>query len=164
MTASARPVQGDLELLPGLQRWAAPTNCNNGLSFDVSSSQCGASFSACFSLDSVDIITPICVTALDACLDNNGQYGVERYRYSAIINLAAWSGCGTDWNIEWELWLPEQRHHLLQNPGSQRLYLNATLDNTLGVCNNSPDFLNDRGVQLRGPVGGLQPRRERRGR
>ncbi|MCB0816799.1 MAG: hypothetical protein KDB77_04680, partial [Flavobacteriales bacterium] len=41
---------------------AAPTNCNNGLSFDVSSSQCGASFSACFSLDSVDIITPICVT------------------------------------------------------------------------------------------------------
>ena len=125
---------------------AAPTNCNNGLSFDVSSSQCGASFSACFSLDSVDIITPICVTALDACLDNNGQYGVERYRYSAIINLAAWSGCGTDWNIEWELCCRNNAITSLQNPGNQRLYLNATLDNTLGVCNNSPDFLNDPAV------------------
>ena len=125
---------------------AAPTNCNNGLSFEVSSSQCGANFNACFSLDSVDIITPICVTALDACVDPNGQYGVERYRYSAIIDLSAWSGCGTDWNIEWELCCRNNAITSLQNPGNQRLYLSATMDNTLAACNNAPDFLNDPAV------------------
>ena len=38
---------------------AAPTNCNNGLSFNVRSTQCGANFNQCFTFQSVQVITPI---------------------------------------------------------------------------------------------------------
>src|SRR5262245_47364761 len=41
---------------------AAPTNCNNGLQFNVASANCGANFNQCFSLQSVQVITPICPT------------------------------------------------------------------------------------------------------
>ena len=67
---------------------AAPVSCNNGdLRFDVSSSQCGASFTGCFVFQSVDVVTPICASAIDRCNSPAGVYGVERYRYLSLIHI-----------------------------------------------------------------------------
>jgi gliding motility-associated-like protein len=122
---------------------AAPTTCNNGRRFRIRSTACGADFTACFNLDSVQVITPICATAPDRCNDPSGTYGVERYVFSATIDLSAWAGCGTDWVIDWELCCRNNAITSLVNPGSRNLYLSATLDNTLTPCNSSPRFLND---------------------
>ena len=46
---------------------AAPTNCNNGLRFNVRSTACGANFNACFTFQSVEVVTPICPGAIDRC-------------------------------------------------------------------------------------------------
>ena len=122
---------------------AAPTNCYNGRAFRVSSASCGAQFYSCFSLESVEVITPICVGAPDRCNTPSGVYGVERYKFSTVIDLGAWSGCGADWLIDWQLCCRNNAITSLNNPGSRDLYLYATLDNTLGACNSSPRFLND---------------------
>ncbi|MDX9750127.1 MAG: hypothetical protein RBT71_03515, partial [Flavobacteriales bacterium] len=122
---------------------AAPTNCNNGRRFWMRSQQCGANFSQCFSLDGVEIVTPICLSAVDRCNSSQGQYGIQRYRYSAVVDLGAYAGCGTDWTIDWDLCCRNNAISSLNNPGDRNLYLYATLDNTLAECNNSPRYLND---------------------
>ncbi len=121
----------------------APTNCNNGRRFTISSPTCGANFTSCFALESVDVITPICDAAPDRCTDPSGVYGVERYRFSKVIDLSAWAGCGTDWVFSWELCCRNNAITSLNNPGSRNLYLSARLNNTVAPCNSSPRFLND---------------------
>jgi len=123
---------------------AAPTSCSNGdLRFNVRSVQCGANFTACFVFQGMEVVTPICATAIDRCNSSQGQYGVQRHRYSAVINLSQWANCGTDWVIDWSLCCRNNAITSLQNPGSRDLYLSATLDNTVQPCNSSPRFLND---------------------
>ena len=82
---------------------AAPTNCNNGLSFNVSSSTCAANFNQCFDNNpTIQIITPICPSEVDRCLNANGTYGVERYTYTKIVDLSAYAACGgADWFFSW---------------------------------------------------------------
>ncbi len=122
----------------------APTSCNNGdLQFNVRSATCGANFNACFVRQSVEIVTPICPGATDRCNSASGQYGVERHRYSAIIDLTAWAGCGTDWIIDWGLCCRNNAITSLNNPGFRDLYLSARLNNTVSPCNSSPRFIND---------------------
>lgn len=121
---------------------AAPTNCSNGRQFRVRSTQCGATLNPCFSLDGVDLVTPICVTATDRCNSSSGVYGIQRYRYSATINLSAYAGCGTDWIIDWDLCCRNNAITSLNDPGNRNLYLYARLNNTLTPCNNSPTYLN----------------------
>jgi len=122
---------------------AAPSNCSNGRQFRVRSAQCGATLTPCFGLDGVDVVTPICLSAVDRCSSSQGQYGIQRYRYSTTINLNNWAGCGTDWIIDWDLCCRNNAITSLNNPGSRNLYLFATLNNTLNPCNNSPRYLND---------------------
>lgn len=122
---------------------AAPSNCNNGRRFRVRSQECNVNLQPCFSLVSVDIVTPICLAAPDRCLNPSAQYGVERYRYATTVNLGNWANCGTDWIFEWELCCRNNAITSLVNPGGQNLYLSATLNTNPSVCNNSPKFLND---------------------
>ena len=123
---------------------SAPTSCNNGdLSFNVRSTTCNANFNACFVRQSIDIVTPICDGAVDRCTSSSGVYGVERHRYSAVIDLTAWAGCGTDWIIDWDLCCRNNAITSLNNPGNRDLYLSARLDNTVVPCNSSPRFIND---------------------
>jgi len=121
----------------------APTNCSNGRQFRVRSTQCNANLTPCFGLDGVDIVTPLCFGASDRCTNPSAQYGIQRYRYSAVVNLAAFAGCGTDWLISWDLCCRNNAITSLNDPGNRNLYLTATLNNTLTPCNNSPRFLND---------------------
>ncbi len=124
---------------------AAPTNCNNGLSFNVSSANCGANFNQCFALESVQVITPICPTEIDRCSSTNGVYGVEEYTFSRIVNLSAYAGCatGNDWVIGWTLCCRNNAITSLQTPGTQSLYLSTRLNTTVTPCNNSPVFNTD---------------------
>lgn len=123
---------------------AAPTSCTNGdLRFNVRSAACGANFNACFVLQNVQTVTPICDGAADRCTSASGVYGVERYRYSAVINLTPWAGCGTNWIIDWDLCCRNNAITSLNNPGGRDLYLSATLNNTVTPCNSSPRFIND---------------------
>ncbi|MCB0763521.1 MAG: hypothetical protein KDB84_02370, partial [Flavobacteriales bacterium] len=122
----------------------APVSCNNGdLRFNVRSAQCGANFNACFVFQSVQIVTPICASAVDRCSSSSGTFGVERHRYSAVIDLTPWANCGTDWIIDWDLCCRNNAITSLVNPGGRDLYLSATLNNTIQPCNSSPRFLND---------------------
>ncbi len=122
---------------------AAPTNCSNGRQFRLVSPSCGATLNSCFSLDGVDLVTPICVSAVDRCNTSSGEYGIQRYRYSALVNLSAYGSCGTDWTISWDLCCRNNAITSLNNPGNRNLYLTATLNSTLAQCNNSPRYLND---------------------
>lgn len=121
----------------------APTNCNNGRQFRLRSTACGATLNPCFSLDGVDVVTPICVTATDRCNSSSGAYGIQRYRYSAVVNLSSYAACGNDWIIDWDLCCRNNAVTSLNNPGGRNLYLYARLNQTVGVCNNSPRYLND---------------------
>ena len=121
---------------------AAPTNCSNGREFRLVSPTCNATVNACFGLDGVDLVTPICVSATDRCNSSSGQYGIQRYRYSAVVNLSSYTNCGADWTISWDLCCRNNAITSLNNPGNRNLYLTATLNNTIAPCNNSPRYLN----------------------
>ncbi|MBK9177326.1 MAG: gliding motility-associated C-terminal domain-containing protein [Flavobacteriales bacterium] len=122
---------------------AAPTNCSNGRQFRLRSTACGnITLNPCFSLDGVDVVTPLCFGAADRCSDPNAPYGIERYRYSATVNLSAYAACGTDWVIDWDLCCRNNAITSLNNPGNRNLYLYANLRQTVTPCNNSPAFLN----------------------
>ncbi|MGV9012890.1 MAG: PKD domain-containing protein [Flavobacteriales bacterium] len=123
---------------------AAPTNCNNGLLFHVRSVQCVGNFDMCFSPNpTVQIITPICPTETDRCVSASGTYGVEKYTYTAIVDLSDYAGCGgTDWVFYWSICCRNNAITSLNDPGNRELYLDAKLNNTAGLCNSSPSFTN----------------------
>jgi gliding motility-associated-like protein len=123
---------------------AAPTNCNNGLQFHVSSATCGADFDLCFDNNpTVAIITPICPSETDRCVSTSGTYGVERYTYTKEVDLSSYSSCGgDDWVFSWSLCCRNNAITSLNNPGNRELYLDAQLNNSAGLCNSSPTFTN----------------------
>lgn len=122
---------------------AAPTNCSNGRQFRLRSTSCGnVTLNQCFSLDGVDAVTPLCFGAADRCTDPSAQYGIQRYRYSAVVNLGAYAACGSDWIIDWDLCCRNNAITSLNNPGSRNLYLYARLNQVAAPCNNSPRYLN----------------------
>ncbi len=123
---------------------AAPTNCNNGLQFYVKSAYCGVGFSDCFNNNpTVEIITPICPSETDRCVSASGTYGVEKYTYKKIVDLSAHAWCeATDWFFSWSLCCRNNAITSLNNPGNRDLYLDARLNMTPGLCNNSPTFTN----------------------
>ncbi len=123
---------------------AAPTNCNNGLEFSVRSSNCNANFTQCFAnTPTVAVITPICPTEVDRCVSASGTYGVQRYTYKKIVDLSSYAACGgADWTFSWSLCCRNNAITSLNNPGNRDLYLDAQLNNSAGLCNNSPSFTN----------------------
>ncbi|MFZ1686363.1 MAG: gliding motility-associated C-terminal domain-containing protein [Flavobacteriales bacterium] len=108
--------------------------------FRVTSTQCSANFTGTFVFQSVQIITPICSFETDRCNSTSGTYGVERHTYTATINLSAFANC-SDWVIAWDLCCRNNAITSLNSPGGQELYLEARLNNTVAVCDNSPSFL-----------------------
>ena len=109
---------------------AAPTNCNNGLSFNIRSANCGANFNECLTLQGVQVITPICPSEVDRCVNANGTYGLEEYTFTKLVNLGAYAGCGnpTDWVFSWSLCCRNNAITSLQNPGNQNLYLRTEMN------------------------------------
>lgn len=123
---------------------AAPTNCNNGLRFSVYSPECGANFTQCFpNTPTVEVITPICPTEPDRCNNPWGTWGVEKYTYSRVVDLSAYSSCTSgNWDFSWSLCCRNNAITSLRNPGNRQLYLDAELHDAPGLCNSSPTFTN----------------------
>ena len=123
---------------------SAPSSCSNGRSFNIRSTNCGANFNECFSLQSVNIITPICPSEIDRCVNSSGTYGLEEYIYTKLVNLNAYAGCGNpnDWVFSWSLCCRNNAITSLDDPGDEDLYLRTEMNRQAVACNNSPTFGN----------------------
>lgn len=82
-------------------------------------------------------VTPLCESLASTSSCGTGSFpGVEQHTYRGLIILPA--GCN-DWTISYNLNARNSEITNLQSPGSQDLYVEATLNNTI-ACNNSPQF------------------------
>jgi hypothetical protein len=124
--------------------WRPPPTATTACSFNIQSASCGVGFDACFGNPTVEVITPICPSESDRCLNAGGTYGVEKYTYTKVVDLSPYLGCngGNDWIISWSLCCRNNAITSLNDPGNRHLYLNARLDNSPGLCNTSPSFTN----------------------
>jgi len=78
--------------------------------------------------------------ASQSTCDNGTIPGVQVWAYEAIIVLPA--HCA-DWVISFDLCCRNDSVTNLLNPGAYDLYVEARLNNTGGICNNSPIFTTD---------------------
>ncbi len=108
---------------------------------NYSSAQCGVSSSINLTQLGQPIdITPLCPSIQSQCNGSN-QYGVQKYTYQGILNLPA--GCGSDWVMTVTECCRNAAITSLTNPSNENILVEATLNNTLASCDNSPQFLND---------------------
>ncbi len=116
-------------------------------SISYSSAQCGVSGNITLALVppippliiNPQDITPLCPGQESAC-GGNGPYGVQQWFYQGTLTLPP--GCGTDWVLRWTECCRNNAITTLVNPGSQNLFVDAYINNTLPTCNTSPQFLN----------------------
>lgn len=86
-------------------------------------------------------VTPSCPGIIGtACNGGTGTYGIQKFTYSSVVTLPA--SC-SDWVLSWNLCCRNNAITTLTSPGSNLMYVEAALDNTLSNCNNSPVFLNN---------------------
>lgn len=127
---------------------SAPTSAT----VDIESDICGISQS--LTLTRTTLIQPqgipngsevsaLCNAAISQSTCNsssvNALPGVEQYQYSGLFVASA--NC-PDWTISYGLCCRNAQITTLNNPDSYDLYIEATLNNTAGICNNSPIFTN----------------------
>ncbi|NQX98507.1 MAG: hypothetical protein HRT73_11600, partial [Flavobacteriales bacterium] len=103
---------------------------------NYSSVSCGISANISLNLQSSNDITPLCLSATSSCSGGNNA-GVEQYIYQGIINLPI--SCN-DWILSSSGCCRNSSITNLLNPGSLGMYVEATLNNVLANCNNSPSF------------------------
>jgi gliding motility-associated-like protein len=86
---------------------------------------------------STTILTLTCATqTLNRC--NGGSLpGFEEYVYEGIVTMPR--DC-PDWTFSYSLCCRNGAITNLQNPSSRNIYVEATLNNMPGICNNSPVF------------------------
>jgi len=113
---------------------SAPTNA----SVDISSASCG--FSTTISLPPTPPVevSALCQTELpnSTCKGGN-QPGVEQYVYTDTFTLPA--EC-PDWEFSFNLCCRNPLTTTLVSPSSEDMWVEATLNNTGGLCNSSPYF------------------------
>ncbi|MFN8311051.1 MAG: hypothetical protein U0T73_13905, partial [Chitinophagales bacterium] len=115
---------------------------DNSLTIKISSVQCGVS-NMTLVLNQVGPptdVTPLCPSVQSAC-SGNGPYGIQKYIFQGVLNLPA--GCGSDWNLSWSSCCRNAAITTINNPDNDNLFVQASINNTLTQCNNSPSFTND---------------------
>lgn len=114
-------------------------NAPTSLTIDLNSSCTGSSSLTLTQVPGTgQDITPTCTTQFTNC--QGGTYpGVEKYVYSATINLA---DCN-DWVFSYDICCRNNAITNIANPGGESMYIQATLDNLNFPCNSSPAFSND---------------------
>jgi gliding motility-associated-like protein len=105
-----------------------------------SSASCGVSGSVSLSSVSVTDITPLCPSETSVCAGGGGQYGVELHIYEGVVTLAP--GCN-DWVLSTSSCCRNNAITNLSSPGSNSIYVQTTIDNTVSPCNSSPQFASD---------------------
>lgn len=115
---------------------SAPSSVN----ISIRSASCGITSSVSLSRTSSMEVSPVCLSQLGNTTCNGGSLpGIEQYIYEG--NFTFPQQCN-DWVISYSLCCRNNAITNLGSPGSQNIYVEATLDNTLPVCNNSPVFTN----------------------
>lgn len=110
-------------------------------SLTYSSATCGVNSSITLSQAGAAVdITPVCASQATNCNGGGGPYGVEQWTYTGVLQLPV--GCGTDWQLGWTECCRNYAITTLNGPGNQTIFVNASLNNTLAPCNNSPVFNN----------------------
>lgn len=107
----------------------------------VSISGCGVSVNPTLTLTSGPTnVSPICPPDIPNSSCNGGSFlGVEEFIYESVVTLA--TPC-VDYTASWTLSARNDVITTITNPGSQNIYLEAILDNTLATGNSSPIFTN----------------------
>lgn len=103
--------------------------------------------SSCFPADSILIyqvpgtgqeISPVCPSEITTC--NDGTFtGIQEYIYRGVVTLP---GPCADWTFSYNLCCRNFAITNINQPGSTEMFIYANLNNTGGVCNNSPVFSN----------------------
>ncbi len=106
---------------------------------NYSSASCGVSASLSLSVQSVTDITPLCPSQTSAC-GGSGSIGVEHHIFQGTLTLPP--GCN-DWVLSSSSCCRNNAITNLTGPGSNNIYVQTTLDNTLSPCNSSPSFSNN---------------------
>ncbi|MDC0230963.1 SprB repeat-containing protein, partial [Aureispira] len=104
---------------------------------NYSSASCGVNASLSLTSISVTDITPLCPSQSSACNGGSGSVGVERHVFQGTLTLPP--GCN-DWVLSSSSCCRNNAITNLSSPGSNDIYVETTLNNTLTPCNSSPFF------------------------
>lgn len=104
---------------------------------NYTSAACGVNASLTVHSQSVTDITPLCTTATSAC-GGSGSIGAEAHVYEAVLSLPP--GCN-DWILYTETCCRSSLITNISGSNSNSIYIEAHLDNSAGLFNNSPSFL-----------------------
>ncbi len=119
-------------------RDCAGVNAANSYNINVRSATCGYNFNESLPrVGTAQETTPVCASLTTQC--SGGTFpGSEEYVYQKIIVLPA--QCD-DWFISNRICCRNNGITTINNPGSQSIYVETTIDNT--IINNSPIFSNN---------------------
>ncbi|MBN4051238.1 T9SS type A sorting domain-containing protein [bacterium AH-315-M05] len=111
----------------------APTTAT----INASSATCGQNLSLTLTQPNPPVeVSALCPSALSTC-QGGTEPGVEQYIYTDTITLP--QNC-SDWVFNWTHCCRNPLISNLISPSSQSMYIEATLNNTGGLCNSSPFF------------------------
>lgn len=113
---------------------SAPTS----VSINLNSASCGINTNTNLTLQSSQNVSQICGAQINnTSCDGGNLPGIEQYIYSGTFTLP--QQCA-DWVVSYSLCCRNSAITNLQNASSQNLYVQATINNTNGLCNSSPQF------------------------
>ncbi|HXH17894.1 MAG TPA: hypothetical protein VNJ07_02335, partial [Chitinophagales bacterium] len=105
---------------------------------NIFSNSCNVNTNISLPLQSVTEVSPICPQLFPQSTCRGGSLpGIEQYVYSGTYTFPL--QC-SDWLISYELCCRNYAITNLMTPGDYNIYAEALLDNTNGLCNNSPVF------------------------
>lgn len=129
---------GDYVFTVVIYRDCAGTTLSSTTTLDFNSPSCGQNFSA--TLQQIGVqneVSQVCTPQVPNTTCGSGSLpGTEQYIFSDTISLPALC---TDWTYSWDLCCRNDNITNLVNPTSQDVYVEGTLNNTIG-CNSSPQF------------------------
>jgi len=107
-------------------------------SINISSSSCGQNTSINLAQQGPPVeLTTLCMGNNNSTCNGGSDPGVEQYTYSGTYTLPA--NC-PDWTFSFTHCCRNANITNLTAPDNEDMYIQATLDNSLGQCNDSPIF------------------------
>ncbi|PCH92349.1 MAG: hypothetical protein COB85_08275, partial [Bacteroidetes bacterium] len=105
---------------------------------NISSASCSQNTSITLSQQGPPIeLTSLCIGNSNSTCNGGSDPGVEQYTYSGTFTLPA--QC-TDWTFSWTHCCRNGNITNLLDPSNEDMYIESTLNNSSGQCNDSPIF------------------------
>ena len=109
-------------------------------SVNYRSAACGVNATITLSRTSEADITPLCPSQSSACNGGSGPVGVELHVYEGTLTLPP--GC-SDWILSSSQCCRNNMITNLTGPGSNDIYVETRINNTVTPCNSSPVFASE---------------------